>query len=325
MLCIEIRTPGGPDVLTPAERPDPVPGDAEVLIRVAAAGVNRPDVLQRLGGYPPPPGASDVPGLEVSGVVEELGDGVTRLRRGDRVCALVPGGGYATLCVAPEVQCLPVPPALGLREAAAVPETFFTVWNNVFERGRLQPGETLLVHGGTSGIGTTAIQLAAATGARVIVTAGSDDKCAACLQLGASRAINYRTSDFVAEVLAATGGAGVDVVLDIIGAPYLQQNLSVLALEGRLVQVGLMGGASATLDMGQLVRRRLTLTGSTLRPRSVEEKGRIASALRRHVWPLLENGTVKPVVFAEFPLDQAADAHRLMESNRHIGKIVLIP
>jgi putative PIG3 family NAD(P)H quinone oxidoreductase len=324
--CIEIAQPGGPDVLRLIERPDPAPGLGEVLIDVAAAGVNRPDVLQRLGSYPPPPGASDLPGLEVAGRVAAVGPGVTAVRPGDAVCALVSGGGYATRCVAPVPQCLPVPAGLDLVAAAAIPETFFTVWTNVFERGALRPGETALFHGGTSGIGTTAIQLAAARGSRVLVTAGSDEKCRACEALGAEHAINYRTTDFVAAVQAHTGGRGVDLVLDIMGGSYVPRNLAALALDGRLVQIGLLEGEPmAAVDLRRILGRRLTLTGSTLRARSVEEKGRIAEALRREVWPLLAAGRVKPLVAATFPLADAAAAHRLMESSTHIGKIVLVP
>ena len=325
MRAVEISTPGPPDVLTPVERPDPVPGAGDVLIRVAAAGVNRPDVMQRLGKYPPPPGASDLPGLEVAGRVDALGDGVTEWRVGDRVCALVSGGGYATLCVAPAVQCLPVPASMDLVTAAAIPETFFTVWTNVFDRGRLRAGETALFHGGSSGIGTTAIQLAVARGARVLATAGSDEKCRACEQLGAERAINYRSEDFVDVVKQVTGGRGVDLILDIVGGDYIARDLAALAMEGRLVVIGHMGGDTATIDFRRVLGRRLTITGSTLRPRSAAEKGEIASALRSEVWPLLERGTVKPVVYRTFPLDDAAAAHRLMESSEHVGKIVLIP
>jgi putative PIG3 family NAD(P)H quinone oxidoreductase len=324
--CIEIAQPGGPDVLRLIERPDPVPGRGEVLIDVAAAGVNRPDVLQRLGSYPPPPGASDLPGLEVAGRVAAVGPGVTTLRPGDAVCALVSGGGYASSCVAPVPQCLPVPAGLDLVAAAAIPETFFTVWTNVFERGALKPGEIALFHGGSSGIGTTAIQLAAARGSRVLATAGSDEKCRACEALGAEHAINYRTTDFVAAVQAHTGGCGVDLVLDIMGGSYVPRNLTALALDGRLVQIGLLEGEPmASVDLRRILGRRLTLTGSTLRARSVEEKGRIAQALAREVWPLLETGRVKPLVAATFPLAEAAAAHRLMESSTHIGKIVLVP
>jgi NADPH2:quinone reductase len=324
MICVEIVSPGGPEVLRPTERVDPAPGAGEVLIAVAAAGVNRPDVLQRRGHYPPPKGASDIPGLEVAGTVASVGEGVDGWRIGDRVCALVAGGGYATLCVAPATQCLPVPESLGLIEAGAVPETFFTVWTNVFDRGRLQRGEAALFHGGSSGIGTTAIQLAAAHGARVFATAGSDEKCRACEALGAERGINYRTEDFVAVLKGLTGGRGVDVVLDIVGGDYLARNIAVLAVGGRLVEIGLMGRTmSATIDLGVILRRRLTITGSTLRARGVEEKGVIAADLRREIWPLLEEGRVKPVVYQTFPLTKASAAHSLMESSEHTGKIVL--
>jgi putative PIG3 family NAD(P)H quinone oxidoreductase len=294
-----------------------------VLIRVAAAGVNRPDVMQRRGLYPPPPGASDLPGLEVAGIVESLGDGVTEWRIADRVCALVSGGGYATLCVAPAPQCLPVPAGMDLVTAAAIPETFFTVWTNVFDRGRLRSGETALFHGGSSGIGTTAIQLASARGARVLATAGSDEKCRACEQLGAERAINYRTEDFVDVVKQLTKGRGVDLILDIVGGDYIPRDLASLAVEGRLVVIGFMGGDTATIDFRRVLGRRLTITGSTLRPRTVEEKGEIAAALRKEVWPLLESGRVKPLIYRTFPLGDAAAAHRLMESSEHVGKIVL--
>ncbi len=324
MRAVEISTPGAPEVLTAVERPDPVPAPGEVLIRVAAAGVNRPDVLQRKGAYPPPPGASDLPGLEVAGTIAALGDGVHDWRVGDRVCALLSGGGYATLCTAPAVQCLPIPGAMDFVTAAAVPETFFTVWTNVFDRGRLKAGETALVHGGSSGIGTTAIQLAAARGARVFATAGSDEKCRACEQLGAERAINYKTEDFVAVIKDVTKGRGVDLILDIVGGDYIARDLVALAVEGRLVVIGFMGGDTATLDFRRILGRRLTITGSTLRPRSAAEKGEIAAALRREVWPLLEAGTIKPVVYRTFPLDDAAAAHRLMESSEHVGKIVLV-
>ena len=324
MLCIEITTPGGPEVLKAVERPDPVPGPGDVLITVAAAGVNRPDVMQRRGRYPPPPGASDIPGLEVSGTVAEVGEGVRDWHVGDRVCALVSGGGYATLCVAPAPQCLPIPASLDFISAAAVPETFFTVWTNVFERGRLTLGEDALFHGGTSGIGTTAIQLAAARGARVFATAGSDEKCRACERLGAVRGINYKTEDFVAVIAEMTGTRGVDLILDIVGGDYVGRNLSALAVDGRLVQIGLMGGETASVDLRRILGRRLTVTGSTLRPRSIEEKGEIARELRREVWPLLEQGVVKPVVYQTFSLADASAAHRLMESSDHVGKIVLV-
>jgi NADPH2:quinone reductase len=324
MFCVEITAPGDPDVLVVTERPDPVAGHQELLIDVAAAGVNRPDVLQRQGQYPPPEGASDIPGLEVAGTVAAVGPGVQGWRVGDRVCALVSGGGYATRCVAPAPQCLPVPASLDLVAAAAVPETFFTVWTNVFERGRLAAGETLLVHGGSSGIGTTAIQLAVARGAQVLVTAGSDRKCRACEALGAARAINYRAGDFVEAVRDHTAGRGVDVILDMVGGSYVPRNLAVLAVEGRLVQIGLLEGQPmASVDLRRVLGRRLTITGSTLRARSIDEKGRIADALRQQVWPLLEDGTVRPIVERTFPLAGAAAAHRLMESSQHVGKIVL--
>jgi NADPH2:quinone reductase len=324
MTVIEISKPGGPDVLRPAERPTPAPGLSEVLIKVAAAGVNRPDVAQRLGKYPPPPGASEIPGLEVAGTIEQTGPGVHEWRAGDRVCALVTGGGYAEFCVAPAPQCLPVPRGWDFVEAAAIPETFFTVWTNVFERGRLKPGESILIHGGSSGIGTTAIQLARAFGSRVFATAGSAEKCAACYQLGAELAINYRDTDFVAAIRDATGGRGVDVVLDMVGGEYVQRNIDALGLEGRLLQISTLGGAKANINMALVMQRRLTITGSTLRVRSVTEKGAIAKALREHVWPFLESGVVRPVVHATFPLRAAAEAHRLMESSRHIGKLVLV-
>jgi NADPH2:quinone reductase len=324
MIAIEITKPGQPEVLKPVERPDPVPGAGEVLIKVAAAGVNRPDVMQRRGRYPPPPGASDLPGLEVSGTIVALGEGVTDWRAGDKVCALLAGGGYATMCVAPAPQCLPVPAGVDLVAAAAIPETFFTVWTNVFDRGRLKSGETALFHGGSSGIGTTAIQLAVVRGARVFTTAGSDEKCRACEQLGASRAINYRQNDFVELIQGLTGGRGVDLILDMVGGEYVARNLSALAVEGRLVQIGLMGGEAAPIDFRRILGQRLTVTGSTLRPRSVAEKGKIAEALRQEVWPLLEQGRVKPIIYRTFPLKDAATAHRLMESSEHIGKIVLV-
>jgi len=323
MIAIEISRPGDPDVLVPVERPRPVPASGEVLIKVAAAGVNRPDVFQRRGRYPPPPGASDIPGLEVAGVVEEVGAEVRDLHAGDAVCALVAGGGYAEYCAAPAPQCLPVPRGLDYVAAAAMPETFFTVWTNVFERGRLQANESILVHGGSSGIGTTAIQLARAYGARVFVTAGSAEKCAACERLGAERAINYREADFVAAVRQLTGERGVDVILDMVGGDYFARNLEALALEGRLVEIATLSGAKAELNIQTIMQRRLTVTGSTLRARPVADKGAIARALRVRVWPLVESGAVKPIVYATFPLRQAAEAHRLMESSAHIGKIVL--
>ena len=324
MIAIEISTPGGPKVLVPVERPDPTAGPGELLIAVAAAGVNRPDVMQRRGRYPPPSGASDIPGLEVAGTVAAVGDGVRGWQVGDRVCALVAGGGYATRCIAPVPQCLPVPASMDLTAASAVPETFFTVWTNVFERGHLERGETALFHGGTSGIGTTAIQLAAARGAHVIATAGSDEKCRVCERLGAEQAINYRTEDFVAAVARATDGRGVDLILDIVGGDYLNRNLEALAMDGRLVQIGLMGGEPGPIDFRRLLGRRLTVTGSTLRPRTVSEKGAIAEALRREVWPLLDQGQVRPVIDRTFPLNEASEAHRRLESSQHIGKIVLV-
>jgi NADPH2:quinone reductase len=324
MTAIEISKPGGPEVLIPAERPKPVPASGEVLIKVAAAGVNRPDVAQRAGHYPPPPGASDIPGLEVAGTIEEVGPDVQEWRVGDRVCALLTGGGYAEYAAAPAPQCLRIPEGLDFTAAAAIPETYFTVWTNVFERGRLKPGESILVHGGSSGIGTTAIQLAHAFGSRVFATAGSAEKCAVCERLGAERAINYREQDFVAAVREATGDRGVDVILDMVGGEYVPRNLEALALEGRLLQIATLGGAKSEINVNVLMRRRLTLTGSTLRVRSVAEKGAIAAALRDQVWPLLESGAVRPVIYATFPLRDAADAHRLMESSTHIGKLVLV-
>ncbi len=323
MIAIEIREPGGPDVLVPVERPRPEPGAGELLIEVAAAGVNRPDVMQRLGKYPPPPGASDIPGLEIAGTVVATGAGVADFRVGDVVCALVSGGGYAEYCVAPSPQALPIPRGVDITHAAAIPETFFTVWTNVFERGRLAAGESILIHGGSSGIGTTAIQLAHARGARVFATAGSDDKCAACERLGAERAINYKTEDFAAAVRDATKGRGVDLVLDMIGAEYFARNLEVLAPEGRLVEIATQRGAKAELNIPMVMQRRLTITGSTLRARSVADKGKIAAGVREHLWPLLESGRVAPLVHATYPLARAADAHRTMDAGTHIGKLVL--
>ncbi|MGB3879639.1 MAG: NAD(P)H-quinone oxidoreductase [Diaphorobacter nitroreducens] len=326
MQAVEIAAFGPPEGLRLAERPVPQPGDGELLIRVAASGVNRPDVLQRKGNYAPPAGVSDLPGLEVAGVVES-GDAAAMaqagLRVGDRVCALVAGGGYAQWCVAPVAQCLPVPQGLSDVEAASLPETFFTVWSNVFDRGRLQAGEVLLVQGGSSGIGVTAIQLARARGATVIVTAGSDEKCAACLALGAHHAINYKTQDFVAEARRLTDGRGVDVVLDMVAGSYVAREVECLAEDGRVVIIAVQGGLEAQFNAGLVLRRRLTITGSTLRPRPVAFKGAIAQALREHVWPLLASGAVKPVIHSTFPAAQAAQAHVLMESNQHVGKIVL--
>ncbi len=323
MRAVEIKQPGGPEVLVPTRRPLPKPGPDEVLIKVAAAGVNRPDVLQRQGGYNPPPGASDLPGLEVAGEVVAVGPDTRRWKVGDRVTALVAGGGYAEYCVAPGPQCLPVPGQLDLVHAAAVPETFFTVWTNVFERGRLEAGESFLVHGGSSGIGTTAIQLASHFGARVFTTAGSDEKCSKCKDLGADIAINYRTQDFVQIVQEATKGQGVDVILDMVGGDYIPKNLQCLAVEGRLVQIAFLKGPKAELNFASLMVKRQTVTGSTLRPRSVAQKGVIAQALEAKVWPLLAAGKVAPLLHATFPLDRAAEAHRLMESSAHLGKIVL--
>jgi NADPH2:quinone reductase len=322
MIVIEIPAPGGPEALVPAERPVPRPGAGEVLVKVAAAGVNRPDVMQRSGGYPPPPGASDIPGLEIAGTVVAVGDGVERWHEGEAVCALVAGGGYAEYCAAPAPQCLPVPSGLSMVEAAALPETYFTVWSNVFDRAGLRAGESILVHGGSSGIGTTAIQLAHAFSARVLTTAGTDEKCEACRHLGADVTINYRTQDFVAVVKDETQG-GVDVVLDMVGGDYIQRNIAALAPEGRLVQIAFLGGSKATVDFLPLMLKRLTYTGSTLRPRPVEFKGAIARSLEEKVWPLLAAGTVAPQIFRTFALRDAADAHRLMESSAHVGKIML--
>ncbi len=323
MIAIEIREPGEPDVLVPAERSRPSPAAGEVLIKVAAAGVNRPDVMQRRGKYPPPPGASDIPGLEVAGTIEDCGAGVAGLQAGDAVCALVAGGGYAEYCVAPAPQCLPVPRGLDLVAAAAIPETFFTVWTNVFERGRLAPGESILVHGGSSGIGTTAIQLAHARGSRAFATAGSAEKCGACERLGAERAINYRETDFVRAVRDLTGGRGVDVILDMVGGEYFTRNIEALAVDGRLVEIATLRGATAEIMIPTIMQRRLTITGSTLRARPVADKGAIARAVHANVWPLIESGRVKPVIFRTFPLARAAAAHRLLESSQHIGKLVL--
>ena len=324
MHYIEMAGPGGPEVLSLATGPVPRPGEGEVLIQVAAAGVNRPDVLQRTGNYPPPPGASPILGLEVAGTIAAIGEGVTEWREGDQVCALVSGGGYAEYSLAPAPQCLPVPHDLSVIEAAGLPETFFTVWSNVFDRDRLKPGESFLVHGGTSGIGTTAIQLAHAFGARVFATAGTPEKCAVCHELGAERAIDYRQEDFVAVIREATQGRGVDVILDMVGGPYIEKNLRSLAVEGRLVQIAFLQGSKATLDLVHLMMRRQTITGSTLRPRPVADKAAIARNLREKVWPLIEAGKVRPVIDRTFPLAEAAAAHQLMESSRHIGKILLV-
>ncbi len=324
MTAVEIREPGPPQVLRAVQRPIPEPAAGEVLIRIAAAGVNRPDVLQRRGLYPPPPGITDIPGLEVAGEVVRCGEGVREPSVGDKVCALIAGGGYAQYAVAPAVQCLPAPAALSLEEAAALPETFFTVWLNVFERARLLRGETLLVHGGSSGIGTTAILLARAFDARVIVTAGSAAKCAACRELGAQVAINYREEDFVEAARRATGGKGADVILDMVGGDYLPRNVAAAAVEGRIALIATQGGAKAELDLRPLLTKRLTLTASSLRPQPIENKGRLAQALLQNVWPLFASRGLKPVIHARFPLTDAAGAHQLMESGAHIGKIVLL-
>jgi NADPH:quinone reductase len=329
MRVIEISSPGPADVLRVAERPQPVAGPGEVVIKISAAGVNRPDLMQRQGQYPPPKGATDIPGLEAAGRIMYIGAGGARSASGrtwqigDKVCALLPGGGYAEHVAVSGLCCLPIPDGLSMEQAAALPETFFTVWTNVFDRGRLQSGEWLLVHGGTSGIGTTAIQLATARGAQVIATAGSDEKCATCLSLGASAAINYRTEDFVARVKALTIDHGVDVILDIVGGDYTAKNLSCLARDGRLVQIGLMGGANVSISLTPILLKRLTITGSTLRIRTPEEKGVIAAALEREVWPLIASGRVTPIVNHTFALEHAADAHRLLESGQVVGKVVL--
>jgi NADPH2:quinone reductase len=323
MTAVVIDGKGGPEVLVPREVPVPTPGSGQILVKVAAAGVNRPDVQQRLGAYPPPKGHSALPGLEVAGEVVSAGPGTSRWRAGDKVCALVNGGGYAQYCVAEETAALPVPAGLGMIEAAALPETYFTVWNNVFERGALKPGEWLMVHGGTSGIGTTAIQLAKSFGARVIATAGSDEKCDACRALGADRAINYRTEDFVAVAKEATGGRGVDVTLDMVGGDYTERNIIAAAEDGRIVQIATLQGATVEINIARLMMKRITLTGSTLRPRTREVKAGFARALEERVWPLIASGRVKVVMDQIFPLIHAADAHRRMEASAHIGKIVL--
>jgi NADPH2:quinone reductase len=323
MRAVEISKPGGPEVLRVAEAPHPAPQSREILVKVAAAGVNRPDVLQRMGHYPVPPGASPLPGLEIAGEVVELGAEAHMWKRGDKVCALANGGGYAEYCAVPETQALPVPKNLSMVEAASLPETCFTVWGNVYDRGRLAPGETLLVQGGTSGIGVTAIQMGAATGNRVFATAGSDDKVAACVKLGAEKAFNYKTQDWVAEVRAATGGKGVNVILDMVGGDYVPRELKCLAEEGRLVFIAYLRGPRSELDIDAVMRKRLTVTGSTLRPRSSEFKGYLARNLREKIWPLIEAGHIKPQVYKTFPLAEAGEAHRLMESSQHIGKIVL--
>ena len=323
MTAIGFDAPGGPDVLKPQQRPVPQPGPGQLLVHVAVAGVNRPDVLQRLGGYAPPPGASDIPGLEIAGRIVAVGEGVSRYEVGDQVCALVAGGGYAEYAVVHEDNALPIPSGLSLEEAGALPETYFTVWTNVFQRGGLKKGESFMVHGGTSGIGTTAIQLAKAFGATVLATAGSEEKCAACRELGADHAINYRTEDFVAAAKAATGGRGVNLILDMVGGDYINRNYDAAAESGRIVQIAFLNGPKAEVDFRRLMMKRLTHTGSTLRPRTIAEKAAIARELEEKVWPLLTEGRCKPVIHARFPLAQAAEAHALMESNAHIGKIVL--
>ena len=324
MICIGLPTPGGPEALIPEMRPMPQPAEGEVLVKVAAAGVNRPDVLQRKGGYPPPPGASDIPGLEIAGTIVALGLGVKRYKIGDAICALVPGGGYAEYCTVHESNALPVPNGFSMIEAAGLPETFFTVWTNVFERGALKAGETLLIHGGSSGIGTTAIMLGKAFGAKVIVTAGSADKCAACRKLGADHAIDYHTQDFVAEVKTITAGRGADVILDMVGGDYIARNYAAAARDGRIVQIAYQKGAKVEIDLTPLMIKRLTHTGSTLRPRSVAEKASIARALEEKVWPLLSAGIIRPQIHATFPLKEAAKAHEMLETSTHIGKIILI-
>jgi NADPH2:quinone reductase len=323
MTAIGISKPGAPDVLAPEQRPVPQPGEGEVLVKVAAAGVNRPDVLQRMGHYPPPKGVTDIPGLELAGEIVALGSGVKRWKVGDKVTALVAGGGYAEYCVVPEPQALPVPAGFSMTEAAAMPETFFTVWHNVFERGALKSGESILIHGGSSGIGTVAIMLAKAFGARVFATAGSAEKCDACKKLGADVAINYKTEDFVAVVKAATDNAGVNVILDMVGGDYVDRNYQCAAVEGRIVQIAFLNSPKATVDFRPMLQKRLTHTGSGLRPRSVADKGKMARAMEDKVWPLLNAGKVRPVIDSTFPLAEAAKAHARMESSQHIGKIVL--
>jgi NADPH:quinone reductase len=324
MTAIEITEPGGPEVLRPVSVPMPLPGMGEVLIEVKASGVNRPDLQQRQGGYDPPPGVTDIPGLEVAGKIVAVGLGVPHLHVGDEVCALVAGGGYATHCVAPAPQTLPIPKGLTMVEAAAIPETFFTVWTNVFERARFQPGESFLVHGGTSGIGTTAIQLTRALGAhQIFATAGTIEKCRACEALGATRGIDYKIMDFLKVIREMTGGRGVDVILDMVGGDYVARNLEALAIDGRLVQIAFLRGAQAEINLNPLMRKRITFTGSTLRPRTVEQKGAIARALEEHVWPLVERGELRPVIHATFPLRDASLAHAALEAGDHVGKIIL--
>jgi NADPH2:quinone reductase len=323
MKFVQVTTPGGAEVLKIGTRPTPTPASGEVLVKVAGAGLNRADLMQRAGKYPPPPGASDIMGLEISGTIAALGDGVTGWKIGDPVCALLAGGGYAEYCPVPAPQCLPVPKGLTMIEAAGVPEAVFTVWTNVFDRGQLKAGETFLVHGGSSGIGTTAIQLAKAFGARVFATAGSAEKCAICVKLGAERAINYKTEDYEAVMKEVTGGKGVDVTLDMVGGDYIGKNIAIAKADGRIVSIATQKSVKAEINIGLVMRNRLTLTGSTLRPRPIPEKGAIAQAALKHVWPLIEAGRVKPIIHATFPFADAASAHRLMEGSSHIGKIVL--
>jgi putative PIG3 family NAD(P)H quinone oxidoreductase len=324
MTVIGISKPGGPEVLLPETRAVPVPGSGEILVKVLAAGVNRPDVSQRSGSYPPPPGASDLPGLEIAGEVVALGNDVKKHKLGDKVMSLVAGGGYAQYCIAQDPQAMTVPPSFSMQEAGATPETLMTVWHNVFERGALKPGETLLIHGGSSGIGTMAIQLAKALGSKVIVTVGSQDKADACVKLGADRAINYKSDDFVAEVKAATEGTGADVILDMVGGPYIERNYDAAALDGRIVQIAFLGGAKANVNFTKLMTKRLHHTGSTLRPRSNADKAAMVAAIEAKVMPLLREGRIKPLMDSTFPLEKAADAHRRMETSEHIGKIVLV-
>jgi putative PIG3 family NAD(P)H quinone oxidoreductase len=323
MTAIAIKTPGGPEALVPEERPLPAPAPSQILVRVRAAGVNRPDVMQRQGKYPPPPGAPDIPGLEIAGEVAALGAGVKRWKVGDAVAALVPGGGYAEYAIVDETNALPVPKGFSFVEAAAMPETFFTVWHNMMERGRLKAGETVLIHGGSSGIGTTAILLAKAFGATVIVTAGSPEKCTACKKLGADHAVNYKTEDFVAKTKEATSGRGADLILDIVGGDYVERNYDAAAVEGRIVQIATQEGFKVTLNLLKLMQKRLTHTGSTLRPRPVADKAAIARALEEKVWPLLSAGKIKPLIDSVYPLAKASEAHARMDSSAHVGKIVL--
>jgi NADPH2:quinone reductase len=323
MNVIHIAAPGGPEQLQPATRPIPKPGEGEVLVRVEAAGVNRPDVMQRQGRYPPPAGASDLPGMEIAGEIVALGAGVNGLKVGDKITSLLPGGGYAAYALAAAPLCLPIPKGLSMVEAAAIPETFMTVWTNLFERGGCKAGDTVLIHGGTSGIGTTAIQLASVLGAKVYATAGSEDKARACERLGAVRGIDYRKEDFVEVIKAATQGRGIDVTLDMVAGSYIQRNIEVAAVEGRIVVISMLGGSKAEINLGQVLVKRLILTGSTLRARTVAQKAAVAHAMRDHVWPLIESGKIKPVIFKTFPLHEASEAHRLMETSNHIGKIVL--